>query len=377
MYASVPSSASLPRSARAAWRSLSSAVPKRGRARASGLGVATTSARGSPRDPRRRDRRGQYALVSDRGRRAGLESLRRIGMRELIRLGFRRIWSSSLSSRRAWISPLTQVRKARVPHSHDAFRSRVVHRFDNGFHGFWSGLSRARQRSGSAPPGCERSMSRSTTQETPSTRSGSCAVTSGGVAPISDALFPTRRRRGSPPGAYTFVSARVRASWRTVCHSSCERRDAGDLKAYRTSMRGTFPRSEGARTWGSAGPPLSRSQGFGIRKIRRAPVDNASRAHWEGAVAPWTPAGSPREPFDHRRRCPPTHRLRREELCDEPWHARLRRLNGAVVDLAPDLIGDRDSICRASFSKSISVWRRELEPMAHAEFCLKRRRSGK
>ena len=98
-------------------------------------------------------------------------------------------------------------------------------------------------------------------------------------------------------GAYTFVSARgqgVMADGMSQLLASA--RDAGDLKAYTYVDEGNIPSLRGCAKVGFEPDHLrlvvSR---FGIRKIRRTTVDEASRAHWEAAVAPRTPKSSPRE----------------------------------------------------------------------------------
>lgn len=241
----------------------------------------------------------QYAPVSDRGRRLGLESLRRIGTRELIRLGFRRIWSSSLSfGLSVDLETPTDVRKARVPVRMKVSDPESFIGFDNELplvSGADSVAVAQRKRfcaagvrtlyvsvDDSGNPVYSQWLVRSDNQEA--------------LHRITSGLFPQLGEgEALLEGAYTFVSARgqgVMADGMSQLLASA--RDAGDLKAYTYVDEENVPSLRGCANVGFEPDHLCLVvRRFGIRKIRRTTVDDASRAHWEAAVAPRTPKGSP------------------------------------------------------------------------------------
>ena len=247
----------------------------------------------------------QYAPVSDRGRRPGLESLRRIGTRELIRLGFRRIWSSSLSfGLSVDLETLTEVRKARVPVRMKVSDPESFVGFDNELR-LVSGADSVAvaQRKRFCAAGVRTLYVSVDDSENPIyaqwlVRSDNQEV----LHRISNGLFPQLGEgEALLEGAYTFVSARgqgVMADGMSQLLASA--RDAGDLKAYTYVDEGNIPSLRGCANVGFEPDHLCLVvRRFGIRKIRHTTVDDASRAHWEAAVAPRTREGSPRKPPDH------------------------------------------------------------------------------
>jgi hypothetical protein len=247
----------------------------------------------------------QYGPVSDRGRRLGIESLRRIGTRELVCLGFRRIWSSSRSFVLSVdLETLPEVRKARVP-----VRMKVSD--PESFIGFDTELPLVsgadsvqvvqRKRlcaagvrtlyvsvDDSGNPIYAQWLVRSDNQEA--------------LHRISNGLFPQLGEgEALLEGAYTFLGARgqgVMVDGMSQLLASA--RDAGDLKAYTYVDEENIPSLRGCATVGFEPDHVCLVvRRFGIRKVRRTTMDDASRAHWEAAVAPRTPEGSPREVPDH------------------------------------------------------------------------------
>jgi hypothetical protein len=89
-------------------------------------------------------------------------------------------------------------------------------------------------------------------------------------------------------GAYTFVSARgqgVMADGMAQLLASA--RDSGDRRAYTYVAVGNVPSLRGCANVGFEPDHLRLVvRRFGIRKIRRVPVDDSTWALWEEAVAP-------------------------------------------------------------------------------------------
>jgi hypothetical protein len=98
-------------------------------------------------------------------------------------------------------------------------------------------------------------------------------------------------------GAYTFVSARGNGAMADgMAQLLGDARDAGDRKVYTYVAEGNVPSLRGCANVGFEPDHLrlvvSR---FGIRRVKHTPVDAASRATWDKAVAPRKPAKPPRE----------------------------------------------------------------------------------
>jgi hypothetical protein len=105
-------------------------------------------------------------------------------------------------------------------------------------------------------------------------------------------LFPKLGERDALlEGAYTFVSARGKGAMADgMAQLLAEARGAGDRRAYTYVAEGNIPSLRGCANVGFEPDHLrlvvSR---FGIRRIKQLPVDAASQATWDKAVAPRKP----------------------------------------------------------------------------------------
>jgi hypothetical protein len=109
---------------------------------------------------------------------------------------------------------------------------------------------------------------------------------------IKGDLFPQLgEREALLEGAYTFVSARGKGAMADgMAQLLADARAAGDRKAYTYVAAGNIPSLRGCANVGFE-PDHVRLvvNRFGIRGIKHAPLDAASQATWDAAVAPRKP----------------------------------------------------------------------------------------
>jgi RimJ/RimL family protein N-acetyltransferase len=113
---------------------------------------------------------------------------------------------------------------------------------------------------------------------------------------ITGDLFPQLgEREALLEGAYTFVSARGQGVMADgMAQLLADARAAGDRKVYTYVLEGNIPSLRGCANVGFEPDHLRLVVNrFGIRKIKHAPVDAASQAAWDEAVAPRKPAKPP------------------------------------------------------------------------------------
>jgi hypothetical protein len=246
-----------------------------------------------------------YGPVRDRGRlRHRLDNVRRVGARESIRLGLHRFWSSNLSfGLSADLARSVEVRKARVPVRMEVADPGSFTGFDDELQSLsGSDALEVVQRK----PFCTAGVR---TLYVALDDSGSPMFAQWLVRKddqeafhrVTNGFFPQLGEgEALLEGAYTFMSARgqgVMADGMAQLLASA--RDAGDRKAYTYVDVGNIPSLRGCANVGFEPDHLRVAvRRFGIRKVRRAPVDDTTRALWEKAVAPRTPASSPREAPD-------------------------------------------------------------------------------
>jgi hypothetical protein len=232
--------------------------------------------------------------------RRGLGLVTRAGPRELFRIGHRLLWSTSLSFGLLVDveEPLKRPHPARIPVIMQAYDP-------SSFTGFKEELSRA---SGA------NSVELSGRQEFCDGGVRSLYVSvdeSGGpiyaqwlvrrddqqaLHNIKGDLFPQLgEREALLEGAYTFVSARGQGAMTDgMAQLLAAARDAGDRKVYTYVAEENIPSLRGCAKVGFEPDHLRLvANRFGIRKIKHAPVEAASRATWDKAVAPRKPAKPP------------------------------------------------------------------------------------
>jgi len=238
--------------------------------------------------------------MGDRKLRRRLGLVTRVGPRELFRVGRRLLWSRSLSFGLLvdFEEPLKRPPPARIPV--------IMQVYDPGsFTGFKEELSRA---SGA------NSVELFGRQEYCDGGVRSLYVSvdeSGGpiyaqwlvrrddqeaLHNIKGDLFPQLGEdEGLLEGAYTFVSARGQGAMTDgMAQLLAAARDAGDRKVYTYVAEGNIPSLRGCANVGFEPDHLRLVVNrFGIRKVTHAPVDAASQARWDKAVAPRKPAKPP------------------------------------------------------------------------------------
>lgn len=238
--------------------------------------------------------------MADRKLRRGLGLVTRAGPRELVRIGLRLLWSTSFSFGLLvdLEEPLKRPHPARIPV--------IMQVHDPGsFTGFKEELSRASGANSVELSGrqefCDggiRSLYVSVDE------SGSPIYAQWLVRQddqealhnIKGDLFPQLGEdEALLEGAYTFVSARGQGAMTDgMAQLLAAARDAGDRKVYTYVAEENIPSLRGCANVGFEPDHLrvvvSR---FGIRKITHAPVDAATQATWDKAVAPRKPAKPP------------------------------------------------------------------------------------
>src|SRR5262245_56070233 len=238
--------------------------------------------------------------MTDRKLRRGLGLITRAGPRELFRVSLRLLWSTSLS-----FGLLVDLDES-LKRPHPAKVPVLMQVYDPGsFRGFKEELPR---------------VSGATSVEV----SGRQEFCDGGVKSlyvsvdesgnpiyaqwlirgddqealhrIKDDLFPRLgEREALVEGAYTFVSARGKGAMADgMAQLLADARNAGDRKVYTYVAEGNIPSLRGCANVGFEPDHLRLVVNrFGIRRIRHVPVDAASRATWDDAVAPRKPGTAP------------------------------------------------------------------------------------
>jgi hypothetical protein len=240
--------------------------------------------------------------MSDRKLRRALGLVTRVGPRDVFRLGLRLLWSTSLSFGLLvdLEEPLKHAHPARIPVLMQVYEPAS-------FTGFKEELSRVSGANSVEVSGrqefCDCGVK---TLYVSIDESGSPIYAQWLVRrddqealhSIKGDLFPQLGEgEALVEGAYTFVSARGKGAMADgMAQLLADARAAGDKKVFTYVAEGNIPSLRGCANVGFEPDHLrlvvSR---FGKRTIRHAPVDAASRATWDKAVAPREPAKQLRE----------------------------------------------------------------------------------
>jgi hypothetical protein len=240
--------------------------------------------------------------MGDRKLRRGLGLVTRVGPRELFRLGLRILWSTSLSFGLLvdLEEPLKRPHPARIPV--------IMQVYDPGsFIGFKEELPRVSGANSVEVSGRQEFCDGGVKSLYVSVDESGSPIYAQWLVRRDDQealhsikrdLFPQLRKgEALLEGAYTFVSARGKGAMADgMAQLLADARDAGDRKAYTYVAQGNIPSLRGCANVGFEPDHLRLVVNrFGIRRIKHAPVDAASQATWDAAVAPRKPAKSPRE----------------------------------------------------------------------------------